>query len=432
MTAAGNGPRIAGFPLLYVAMFVMATGNLAMISLFPAIARSSGIPDVAMVAVQSVSAGLSILAMPYWAARSDRIGRKQVILIGIAGFTLASALTAGAIFAAVHRLVPVVAGVAALIGSRAVFGSVGLASAPAIQAHIADETLPGQRTEALASIYSAQGLGSIVGPGVAPFLILPWVGLSGPLITFTIIGALVLVAAAWRLPRTGVRVPAATDRPRGKWATLRLSSVWPFVAYLAVLSGCQAASLQMLGFVVIDRLRLAPLAAQPLAGAAMMLGAAAAVTVQLGIMRLIRASPNRLMLAGGLLMVLGNVVMAVAGSYALVVLAFIMTSAGGAFGMPAAASGASLANTGDSQGAVAGMTSAALGSGLLIAPVIAMIIYRHSDAAAFLGLAAALVIALMALLPRVGRCLATAVPNSASTTALAGLERRGHSAGSIE
>src|SRR5690606_6318047 len=208
MTAAdgaGRGsdrPGIAGFPLLYVAMFVMATGNLAMISLFPAIARSSGIPDVAMVAVQSVSAGLSILAMPYWAARSDRIGRKQVILIGIAGFTLASALTAGAIFAAVHRLVPVVAGIAALIGSRAVFGSVGLASAPAIQAHIADETLPAQRTEALASIYSAQGLGSIVGPGLAPFLILPWVGLSGPLITFTAIGALVLAAAAWRLPQT--------------------------------------------------------------------------------------------------------------------------------------------------------------------------------------------------------------------------------------
>lgn len=399
---ASTRPAIAGLPLLYATMFVIATGNLAMMSLFPAIARSSGIPDVAMVAVQSVSAGLSILTTPWWAARSDLVGRKPVILVGITGFTVASALTAGAIFAAVGGLLSVAAGVAALVLSRAVFGGVGMAAIPAIQAHIADETTPAQRTGALASLYSAQGLGSIVGPGIAPFLILPWVGLAGPQIAFTIIGGAVLAAVSWRLPSKGSRIAANVVRPSRNWQILLRSSVWPFVAYLAVMSGCQAASLQMLGFVVIDRLRLVPVEAQPLAGGAMTAGAIAAVAVQLGIMHRIKARPPVLMLAGSLLVVFGNVLMALAGTYGLVVAAFVLSSAGAAFAMPAAASGASIANSRDAQGSVAGMTSAAMGSGLLFAPVVAMLIYKQSAAAAFLTIAATVAMALI-WLPRMSR-----------------------------
>ncbi len=392
--------------LLYATSFVMAAGNLAMMSLFPAIARSSGIPDVAMVAVQSVSAGLSILCMPRWAARSDRVGRKPVILIGITGFTVASALTAGGIYAAVNGLVTVAVGIAAIASARAVFGSIGLAAAPAIQAHVADETSAEQRTGALASMYSAQGIGSIVGPAVAPLLILPWLGLAGPQVVFTLIGCGVLAVVAWRLPRSEPRRArsSAAAAPRN-WDMLRRPSVLPFVAYLAVLSGCQAASLQMLGFVVIDRLRLPPIEAQPLAGVAMMLGAAAAVTVQLGIMRRIRARPPLLMLAGSTLIVLGSGLMAIAQTYLWIVVAYVLASAGGAFGMPAAASGASLANSQDMQGAVAGLTSAAMGSGLLLAPVIAMFIYGYSAPGAFVTIAAGVASASVLLLPRMSRCL---------------------------
>ena len=400
MTAEGRGAPISGFALLYATIFVMATGNLAMMSLFPAIARSSGIPDVAMVAVQSASAGLSILAMPFWAARSDRVGRKPVIVIGITGFAVASALTAGAIYAAVHGLLSVAAGIAALVCARAVFGSVGLAAAPAIQALIADETAPARRTGALASISSAQGIGSIVGPGIAPLLVLPWIGLAGPLVAFALVGCAVLVAVVAKLPRSEPPVCAANALRKGSWHTLRRGSVLPYVAYLAVLSGCQAASLQMLGFVVIDRLRLGPLEAQPFAGIAMMLGAAAAVAVQLGIMRRIRVAPSRLMVAGSVLTVAGYVVMALAPSYALVVLAYVLSSAGGAFAIPAAASGASLANPRDMQGTVAGLTTAALSSGLLIAPVLAMLIYRHSPAGAFVSIAVAVAGVSTVLLPR--------------------------------
>ncbi len=83
-----------------------------------------------------------------------------------------------------------------------------------------------------------------------------------------------------------------------------------------------------------------------------------------------------------------------------------------AFGMPAAASGASLANPSNMQGAVAGMTSAAMGSGLLVAPVIAMFIYGYSAPGAFVGIATAVAAASFLLLPRMSRRLAVTQPSS--------------------
>jgi len=396
---------VSGFPILYLAMFIAATGNFAMMSLFPTIARVSGIPDALMVAVQSVSAALSIFTTPFWAARSDLVGRKPVILTGIAGFTLASLLTAVAIYVASHRLVPVIVAVAGLMGSRALFGCVGMAAFPAIQAHIADETTPAQRTRSLASIFSANGLGAVLGPALAPFLLLPVIGLAGPQAIFALVGLSVLIAAATRLRFRPVE--RRTDRPAivPKLQVLRHPSVWPFVAYLAVLSGCQAANLQMIGFVVIDTTRLTPIAAQPYAGLVLMAGAMAAVAIQLGVLRLIRAAPPILMITGTALVILGNLLMAMADGYPLVALAFVLSSAGYAFGVPAAVAGASLANPAAQRGTVTGLVMAASSSGLLFAPVLAMLLYRHSPAITFLAIAVALAALFLGIVPRCARSL---------------------------
>ena len=57
-----------------------------------------------------------------------------------------------------------------------------------------------RNTRALSLVSSSFGLGTVIGPAVAPFFILPFVGLSGPLLVFALIGLLVLVMLRWRLP----------------------------------------------------------------------------------------------------------------------------------------------------------------------------------------------------------------------------------------
>ena len=57
-----------------------------------------------------------------------------------------------------------------------------------------------QRTNALAALASSFGLGTIIGPAIAPLFIFPPLGLSAPLIVFAGIGAIVLAAIVLRLP----------------------------------------------------------------------------------------------------------------------------------------------------------------------------------------------------------------------------------------
>src|SRR6185295_18672045 len=66
--------------------------------------------------------------------------------------------------------------------------------------YIAARTEGAERTKALAALASSFGLGTIIGPAIAPLFIFRPLGLASPLIAFAMIGALVLSAVALRLP----------------------------------------------------------------------------------------------------------------------------------------------------------------------------------------------------------------------------------------
>src|SRR3546814_19632289 len=91
---------------------------------------------------------------------------------------------------------------------RSLYGGLGSAAPPAVQAYVAARTDPEQRTQALSLVSSSFGLGTVIGPAIAPFFILPLVGLAGPLLVFALIGLLVLVTLRWRLPNDTPRFSA--------------------------------------------------------------------------------------------------------------------------------------------------------------------------------------------------------------------------------
>src|SRR5205085_2487093 len=70
----------------------------------------------------------------------------------------------------------------------------------ATQAYLASRTRRSGRVAALSALSSSFGLGTIIGPAVAPLFVLPLVGLAGPLFAFSAIGLAVVIAILLWLP----------------------------------------------------------------------------------------------------------------------------------------------------------------------------------------------------------------------------------------
>ena len=150
MTTSASLPRSA-IPIVIATVFIDVIGFGMVLPLLPSYAaRLGGTPGNIGLLVASYSAIQFILA-PLWGRVSDRIGRRPVLLIGLAG-SVASYL----VFAFANSL-PL------LLLSRILDGGSG-ATVNVAQAYLADETTPEQRTKAMGMVGAAFGLGFIVGP----------------------------------------------------------------------------------------------------------------------------------------------------------------------------------------------------------------------------------------------------------------------------
>ena len=314
--------------------------------------------------------------------------------------------------------------------ARAIYGSLGCATPSATQAYLASKTRRSARVSALSSLSSSFGLGTIIGPALAPLFVLPFVGLPGPLFAFALIAILVFVAILLWLPDdskprhgrrrghgaamsypshatspTGASIVASTA-PRGarlKWSDRRIRN-WIIAG---VISGhAQAALLTCLGFFIIDRLGLEPHGSEQSIAIVMMAGAAATLAAQWGLIPRLAIGPRALILWGSLIAAAGTVVTMFAGDLYGLVLGFSIASLGFGFTRPGFTAGASLAVPLAEQGGVAGVITAANGISFVAAPTIGMALYAIDPHWPF-AIAAAL---LLALVPWGRRRLVTVRP----------------------
>ncbi len=367
------------FAIIFGVSIVTALGNTGMQSVLPAIGRSIGFPDWQVAAVFSLSALLWAFSSPFWARQSDRGGRKPMMMVGLGGF-LVSMVCCGAVVSAGvrHAEAPVIIFVLFLL-SRALFGLFGAASNPATQAYVAERTHRDERVQAMAGLAGAFGLGTIVGPAVAPLFVLPVVGLAGPMFAFAIIAAAMMVVVARGLPEAKgpphvdtveEEIPGAAVKGR---PLLRDPRLTPFLVYGFLVSACQTAQGQTLGFQVIDRLHLPPMQAQGYTAVAMMAGAVAGLLAQWGLIRMFRMGPRHLLRWGVAVAALANLIVAFAPSYSGLVMGYALSSLGYGFCRPGFTAGASLAVSQAEQARAAGAIAAVNGVNVVVAPLFVLL-----------------------------------------------------------
>ena len=401
----GYGLGRERFSLLFTVMLVAAAGNTAMQSLLPSIGRDLGVPDIWVAGAFSLSALLWVVAAPYWAHRADRRGRRALMRFGLYGF-IASSLICGLVLAAGLQggLTPLTVFAIFCLG-RGLYGALGSASPPGVQAYVAARTDGADRTNALAAIASSFGLGSVVGPALAPLFIFGPLGLSAPLIVFAGFGALVLAWLVLRLPDdtprstasgsiasypsigdSGSAAPEAPAvRPRLAWRDPRVAP-WHVIGLVG--GHGQAMLLGVIGFHVLDRVALPPHEAQQSIAIVLMAGAAASLFAQWWMIPRLVLGPRQLVLWGGLVAAIGTGLTGwVTGVYGLS-LSFALASIGFGLFRPGFTSGASLAVGRHEQNAVAGMVTSVNGAAYIAAPAIGIALYGVSPLSTFLVTAA--------------------------------------------
>ncbi|MGN6271345.1 MAG: MFS transporter [Sphingomonas sp.] len=415
-------PAIGGeFALLFAVMLTIAAGNTALQSVLPALGRSLHVADGAVALCFSASALLWVIAAPIWARRSDTHGRRTMILTGVGGYAVSLGTCGLFLAAGINGWIAGSTAFALFILGRLIYGAFGSAAPPAVQALVAGRTVHEERTRALTLLASATGLGTILGPAIAPFLTLGSlgrveIGLAGPAFFACALGVAMWIAVRLKLAAdsgyrgghgaamsypsiggqaTGASVIAATAA-RIEPVGYRDPRVRAWLSVGLVIGHAQAMTGQVVGFLVIDRLHLPPaLALQP-TGIVLMMGAGAALLVQWGLIPLFGLTPRRLVLTGLVLAAAGAALTGLATSLYGIAVAYALASMGFGFARPGFTAGASLAVGPGGQGSVAGKVTSINGACFVFGPSLGVGLYEVGHALPYLAAGAACLVTCIA------------------------------------
>ena len=400
-------------------MLVAAAGNTAMQSALPAIASQLDMPDVWVSLAFSWSALLWVITAPKWARMSDRRGRKSLMALGMAGFIISMGLCGLVLWLGLQGLIGPVITFALFAIFRSVYGGFGSAAPPAVQAYVAARTERAERAKALSLLASSFGVGTVIGPAVAHFLIFPPVGLAGPLIIFALFGVFVLIALYWYLPNDTPRFAARgvvtaypnsatmnspdtedaegraldaalpAEEVRLKWRDERLVS-WLVAGLIG--GHAQAVLLGVVGFLVRDRLGLQddPLEAVQASGSVMLVGAMATLLAQWGLIPILSLAPRSSVLLGSVLALIGVILTGVSYDFYGISTGFAIASLGFGLFRPGFTAGASLAVRRHEQGDVAGKIASISGAAYIFAPAVGVALFNWWEPATFALTGAAL------------------------------------------
>ena len=196
--AGSSAPRPSSpTATLFLIVVIDLIGFGIILPILPTYGAQFHVSDVAIGGLVGAFSLMQFLLAPWWGRVSDRIGRRPVLIIGLAGSTLSYLIFA---FAGSFLV---------LLLSRLVAGGMG-ATVNVAQAYLADVTPPERRARAMGLIGAAFGLGFIVGPALAGLTI--GFGEAVPGVVAAGFCFLSLVIALVRLPETRVHRPTTTRR----------------------------------------------------------------------------------------------------------------------------------------------------------------------------------------------------------------------------
>ncbi|MFN2608574.1 MAG: MFS transporter [Acidimicrobiales bacterium] len=187
---ARRAPLPAGFGTIWSTVALDLVGFGIILPVLPQYAERFGASPAVVGALFASFSVAQLLLAPVWGALSDRVGRKPVLLLSLAG-TAAGSLVTG-----------LAGSLALLFAGRLLDGASG-ASVSVAQAAATDLAEPAERARLFGLLGAAFGVGFVAGPALGALA-----ALGGPRLPFLVAAALAganALAAVRRLPETNPR-----------------------------------------------------------------------------------------------------------------------------------------------------------------------------------------------------------------------------------
>lgn len=361
--------------VILVAIITVAMGQTVVFAILGPLGREVGLNELQIGFIITCSSVVYSFFSPIWGRRSDVMGRKPVMIIGLVGYTLGTIFFASMFLAGLHGWMSGWLLFGALVLARMTQSLVMSATSPAATAYVSDITDISNRTVGIGRIGAAHSLGTILGPAIAYFAI---ISLLAPIYLAAILTFLAAILVVCCLPSLPVASTVTKQVSRLKYTDSR---ILPFmVVGIAMFTGFSVVQ-QTLGFYFQDTLSLSAEVTAQQVGIAMMGSAIAALTMQVLVVQRLAWSPYRLMRVGLPLMLLGFVGVALGDDLIEFVGAMTFVGMGIGLSAPGFSSASTLAVRAEEQGAVAGLISACPALGFIVGPLLGGGLYQvHPNA----------------------------------------------------
>lgn len=144
----------SALPILFIVMFLVMVGFGIIIPVLPFYAKEIGANPTELGLLMAVYSLMQLIFAPMWGQVSDRIGRKPVMMIGIAGLGLSFLIQA------------ISTELWMLFAARIIGGILSSANMPTAMAYVADITTEENRSKGMGIVGAATGLGFVFGPAI--------------------------------------------------------------------------------------------------------------------------------------------------------------------------------------------------------------------------------------------------------------------------
>ena len=365
---------ISGSSWLKFGLFTVGLGQSFVFVLVPPLARDLGLSEIQTSSIFAISALAWATTSAFWGRTSDKYGRRNIAILGLVGYSISLIALITPLFLAQKNLLNVSLLFPALVLGRLINGLVGSATRPASFAYIADVTSKDNRTVKFARLESSFLLGTVAGPLVGGFLFL--ISNETPFYVFSMLAFIAAIGIYRKLDSVTKKKNTVKKLNKINWYS---STIWPFLAFAAVLSLCQASLLQSIGFYITDLYsdfdNLPTLISMTFA-----LLSISTIVSQYIFTDAFPMNNFNLLLFGTLLLIFSYFTMAFYQTISVYYLSIIVLGFGFGMTRPALASSLSLAQSPENQGSAAGYLGSVIPIGHMTTPFIAMPIYSINPA----------------------------------------------------